>query len=64
MVARMHQAFDLFEAGVSLMRAKVRREHPHADDAELDRIITAWLLTRPGAEYGDAQGVALPLDRW
>jgi hypothetical protein len=53
---RLQQAFDLFEAGVSMKRAAIRREHPNADDEEVERRLRAWLTTRPGARYGDAVG--------
>jgi Rv0078B-related antitoxin len=56
MATRMRQAFDMFDAGVSIMRARLRREHPEADEQEISRLIAEWLHTRPGAEYGDAEG--------
>jgi len=58
---RMRQAFDLHDAGVSMMRAKLRRDHPDADDAEIDDRLRAWLHTRPGAEFGDAEGIPRPI---
>ena len=58
---RMRQAFDAHDAGVSMMRAQLRREHPDADEVELDRLVGAWLRTRPGAEAGDAQGTPRPI---
>jgi hypothetical protein len=54
----LRQAFDLHDAGVSMMRARLRREHPDEDDAAVDARLTAWLHRRPGAEFGDAEGVA------
>lgn len=56
MARRMQQAFDMFDAGVSIMRARLRRDHPNADDEEIGRLVRVWLRTRPGAEYGDAEG--------
>ena len=53
---RLQQTFDLFEAGVSMKRAAIRREHPDADEDEVERRLGAWLATRPGARYGDAVG--------
>jgi Rv0078B-related antitoxin len=38
------------------VRARLRREHPGADEAEIDRLIRTWLHTRPGAEDGDSSG--------
>lgn len=56
MRARLMQTFDLFEAGVSMRRAALRREHPGADEDEIERRLRAWLATRPGAEHGDGVG--------
>lgn len=49
-------ALDLHAAGVSLMRARLCRMHPKADDAEIQDLLNAWLQTRPGARWGDAVG--------
>lgn len=62
MKARLHQAFALFEAGVSMMRARLRREHPNAEGDEIERLLGEWLMTRPGAEHGDAVGRPRQLD--
>jgi hypothetical protein len=59
---RIRQAFGLFDAGVSLMRARLRRDHPEADPAEIERLLRDWLATRPGAEHGDASGRPIRLD--
>lgn len=53
---RIRQAFDLYEAGVSMKRAALRREHPDADDSQIACLVREWLHTRPGAELGDADG--------
>ena len=49
-------AFGLFEAGENVMMQNLRRRHPDADDAEIERLFRAWLQERPGAELGDADG--------
>lgn len=49
-------ALDLFDTGVALMRENLRRQHPHEDEADLARRLSAWLQRRPGAEDGDADG--------
>jgi len=59
---RLRQAFDLFEAGVSMKRASLRREHPQAATEEIERRLRTWLQARPGAEHGDAVGRPRPLD--
>jgi Rv0078B-related antitoxin len=47
---------DLFDSGVRLMRQNLRRNHPEADDQEVDRLLSTWLRERPGAEHGDCPG--------
>jgi hypothetical protein len=58
MAARLRLAFDLYEAGEDLMRQNLRRQDPQADAAEIERRLVAWLRLRPGAEHGDAVGIA------
>jgi len=58
---RLRVAFDLFEAGVDLMRQRLKREHPGETDADIERRIGTWLRERPGAEHGDGVGRAV---RW
>jgi len=55
--ARLQTAFELFEWGVDIKRAALRRERPEASPDEIERAIERWLLTRPGAEAGDAEGI-------
>lgn len=45
-VKNLHIAFDLFEAGLSMMRQKCRREHPEWDDERVDQSLDEWLLSR------------------
>ena len=55
---RLRMAFDLFAAGEQMMRLNLRRRHPRATDAEIEARLDAWLCERPGAEHGDAEGIA------
>jgi len=50
---RLVVAADLWEAGVAIRRQSIRREHPHASEADVSRLVGAWLQQRPGAEAGD-----------
>ena len=61
---RLLAAFEMFELGVDMMAANLRRRHPHASPEEIERLIDAWLLERPGAEEGDGPGVPVPLERF
>jgi len=62
MSKRLRVAFDAFEAGVSMRRASLRREHPHADPDDIERLLREWLAIRPGAEHGDAGGTPRVLE--
>lgn len=57
-------ALDMFETGVAMKLAQLRRADPAASEAELHNRLDAWLCTRPGAEHGDAEGIprAFPLN--
>lgn len=55
--ARLRVAFDLFVAGEQMMRLNLRRRYPQESEAEIEARFGAWLLERPGAEHGDAEGI-------
>jgi Rv0078B-related antitoxin len=61
---RLAQTFELFELGVAMMEARLRRQHPNASADKLEHLLDAWLTERPGAEDGDGPGVPVPLDRF
>lgn len=58
---RLRTALTLFDDGVQLMRANLRRRHPDATEAEIERLVDDWLAERPGAEHGDGVGRPRPL---
>ena len=53
---RLRTALELFEFGVAMQRQRFRRERPEAADAEIDELLNAWMLHRPGAVHGDCAG--------
>ncbi|MBI2218062.1 MAG: dephospho-CoA kinase [Candidatus Rokubacteria bacterium] len=57
---RLRLALELHGVGEAMMRQTLRREHPDADDAEIEARILAWLQERPGAEFGDSVGRPAP----
>jgi len=61
---RLRATLELFEFGVELMRASLRRRHPGISPHELDRLLEDWLAVRPGAEGGDGPGIPVPLARF
>jgi hypothetical protein len=46
----------LFESGVALKRAQLRRQDAAASEEQLAMRLAAWLRTRPGAPFGDSAG--------
>jgi hypothetical protein len=61
-VERLRLALELHDAGVAMMRQNLRRRHPDADEEEIERRLIEWLHTRPGAEFGDAEGEPRPVE--
>jgi hypothetical protein len=55
---RLRTALALYDSGIAMKRAQLRRQHPTASEEEIKRRLTAWLRTRPGAPFGDAEGTA------
>jgi hypothetical protein len=60
---RLKTAFELFEAGLGMMRARYCRMHPNAQASEIESMLADWLLQRPGAPTGDAEGRTITLPR-
>ena len=52
----LRTTLDLFNTGLDLMRQNLRRDHPQANEDEIDRRLRQWLQARPGAEAGDCPG--------
>ncbi|MEO7625433.1 MAG: hypothetical protein ABIS91_04110 [Nocardioides sp.] len=44
---RVRDAFEMHEFGVALYRQRMRREDPEADDAEIEALTRAWLISPP-----------------
>lgn len=51
---RFSQTVGLYEMGLSMVRRRLAHEHPAASPEEVEELLRAWLLRRPGAEDGDA----------
>jgi hypothetical protein len=54
--ARFKTTLALFEMGEAMLRQKLRRKHPEANEAEIEAGVREWLGRRPGAEHGDGVG--------
>ncbi|WP_433663946.1 hypothetical protein ACQPW1_18630 [Nocardia sp. CA-128927] len=53
---RLRLAFEMYDFGVRMQRARIRRTRPEATEAEVEAAVQDWLLSRPGAPLGDAFG--------
>lgn len=53
---RLRLAIDMFEFGLGMQRARLRREHPDADESVIDSAIDEWLLSRPFEPLGGGRG--------
>ena len=58
---RLIQTFEMFEFGVEMMAANLRRRHPDASPEQIELMLEQWLLDRPGAEAGDSDGAPVQL---
>jgi Rv0078B-related antitoxin len=60
---RFQLAMELCELAEDMLRAKLRRKHPGSSAEEIEAMVDAWFMTRPGAEEGDAEGRPVPWPR-
>ncbi len=56
MAEKMAIVDDLLDTALELKRVQFARLHPQATADELEAMLDAWLLERPGAEHGDGEG--------
>jgi Rv0078B-related antitoxin len=40
---KLAQALELMSSGIRLKRSNLERQFPRADEAEIERLLTAWL---------------------
>ena len=52
----IRMAIELYGAAESLLRERLRDEHPEETEEQIELRIREWLHRRPGAEAGDAKG--------
>jgi Rv0078B-related antitoxin len=48
---RIQAALDMHELGVRLYRQRMYREHPHAERAEINGMVRAWLAEPPRSTH-------------
>jgi len=54
--SKAETAFELNQLGIEVMRQNLRRRFPAESDAQLKDRLAAWLVERPHAPAGDADG--------
>jgi hypothetical protein len=62
---RMLQAFEMFEFGVEMMAANLRRRHPAASPEEIELLLEQWLADRHGPDLdgGEFTQIHFPIHR-
>jgi hypothetical protein len=62
---RLLLAFEMFEFGVEMMAANLRRRHPAASADQIELLLEQWLAKRPGPDLSDGEFavVQLPMPR-
>ena len=60
---RLRSALAMFDFTLSMFRQRLRRDRPGITEIEIEDEIARWLCERPGAEHGDAEGVAVAWPR-
>lgn len=58
--ARLRQSLQMADDGIRMMRQNLRRRNPCASDAEIERLLTAWLQDRPADAWGRAAPERFP----
>lgn len=61
---RLRLALELCDLAERMLRQRLVREHPGMPDAEVEELLDAWFLIRPGAEEGDSPGVKTTRAGW
>ncbi len=54
--ARFRVALQLFDFAINAVRARLQRERPELANDEREKLVTDWIMERPGAETGDCAG--------
>ena len=60
---RLRLALEMADTAEAMLRQRLRRKHAGATAAAIEALVDAWYGKRPGAENGDADGVARPWPR-
>jgi hypothetical protein len=53
--AKLRLSLELFEAGVAMMRARLKRKSPRASAAAIEQMLNAWLADKPPQRLGSTR---------
>ena len=53
---KINAVLELLDYAEHCVKSKVLKRSPGADKSEIERELTEWYQTRPGAEHGDFSG--------
>lgn len=56
-------AFDLHAAGVEMTRLRLRRKHPHLEEAAIEDLVAAWLSDAEPMAGSGCRAIAWPRAR-
>jgi hypothetical protein len=54
---KLRMAFELIDIAERMLRQRLRRESPGISDESIEQRVNAWYRRRPGAEFGDGEGI-------
>jgi hypothetical protein len=60
---RLRATFELIDFAERMLRQRIRREFPEITDQALEERVSAWYERRPGAEFGDGEGISVAWPR-
>jgi hypothetical protein len=60
---KLRIAFALIDVAERMLRQRLRRESPDISEQALEERVAAWYARRPGAEFGDGEGIPAPWPR-
>lgn len=60
---RLRATFELIDIAERMLRQRLRRESPGMTEQALEARVSAWYERRPGAEFGDGEGISVAWPR-
>jgi hypothetical protein len=60
---RLRTTFELIDVAERMLRQRLRRDLPDISEGALEARVSAWYERRPGAEFGDGEGIPVAWPR-